>query len=413
MTYASSALDIHHRGGDAPNKPLLDRLSFYILSLGWLFYIVFAPLYIFKSGLPQPADFIIFITSGLAITFFLLKRRIIFNRVFAILLIMVGLIVSINLLYSAFLSDVVFYYSTLYYIFNVMVFGATIILFKTDPEKMVTYARYGVIASVGWELVWTFLFDSNSMFRQTGSFNNPNQLGYWALLSSSYLIILNYGRRMPIFDMIAFLICAYLISEALSRAALLAYLLILCAFFIGPYVSHVKKIGIFAAFFIYLLFQISTHEAQFDFIRNISSVDAVVERIESLETDQEAISERGYSRLVNFPEYLIYGAGEGAYWRFQDVVYTHKSGLELHSGIGTFLFSYGIFGFLLFVMLIVFLFKPAPRLFLIPLAAIMAYGLTHQHIRFSGFWIFIALVYAMTHYYLPRMRQRAQESLPA
>jgi|GEM_PF-6249209 len=74
-----------------------DPFTGFILSTGWMLYVMFAPIYVFESGLPQPADFIILLTSSLAVVVFVLRNNLAFNRVVTSLLLMVALFFVINL----------------------------------------------------------------------------------------------------------------------------------------------------------------------------------------------------------------------------------------------------------------------------------------------------------------------------
>jgi len=346
-------------------SPLIfDKFTYGLLFLGWLAYVCFAPIYVFKSGLPQPADFMIAITAGLSIVLFFLKQRIIFNRVFAILVLMVFMFFAINISYFYFYKDTLFLYSSVYYLFNAFVFSGTVILFKQNPDRSMHWGRYAVFASIIIELIWLKLFDSNSIYRETGSFNNPNQLGYWSLLSSCYLLVLNYGRRMKWIDII---------------------------FFSGVVVF-------------YTFFQVAVLNNPKFIIENFEVIQKVAERIETIEDEGSGLLvERGYDRIINHPEYLFFGAGEGAYWRFSNL---GVRGLELHSGLGTILFSYGLFGLALFGAFVFTIFQRAPILLWVTLASIMAYGITHQHVRFTGFWLYLGLVYAVVNYaVIPRRRE--------
>jgi len=382
---------------------LFDSLTNRILVLGWMIYVIFAPIYLFESGLPQPADLIIFITAGVTIILFILKTKLLFNRVFTSLALMAALFFTINTVNYNYYGDIRFFYSSLYYIFNAFIFGSTVILFKNDPQNMLSKARIAVIASLVLQMAWILLFDSNSDYRETGSFNNPNQLGYWAMLSSCYLLIINYGRRMPWIDVLGILICTYFISESLSRATIISYALILIVFFIGPYMNMLTRIALLVLFSAYALFQIAVlNNAEF-LIRNFDKIERVVERLESVQSEDGLIEERGYERLLNYPQYILYGAGEGAHWRFNAKARIQDRGLEVHSGLAAILLGYGLLGFSLFSIFVLTIFQRVPPILWVTLAAIMAYGITHQHIRFSGFWVYLGLIYAVSRYIIPHL----------
>jgi hypothetical protein len=400
---------------DTPRRKILDQTFFWIILAGWVGYVIAAPVYIFDTGLPQPADLLIFFVSSIAIGLFLIKKKLFFNRVFVLLILMVGLFCAINFAFASAYGDAVFYYSSAYYFFNAMAFGTTVILFKDDPDRMFTFARFAFLTAIFFELSWVLMFDSKVPFRETGSFLNPNQLGYWALLASAVIVMLNYGRRMPVIDMIALLVCAFMIAESLSRAAMISFILIIISVFLGRNISFLYKVGLGIVFFLYVLIKITTISNEYNADIDLSMTDRIIQRLDisGAGSDPTKYSERGYERLIENPGYLITGSGEGAYWRFMpEAVVTGYSGLEIHSGLATILFSYGIFGFFLFCLFVFSVFQKAPWLAYFSLAAVMAYGLTHQHIRFSGFWIYLGIVYGVSRYVLNKNLKSHSDETP-
>jgi hypothetical protein len=385
---------------------ILDPFFFTVLLTGWFGYIFLAPIYVFESGLPQPADLLIFTVSSLGIGLYLLKARIVFDRVFATLGVMVALFAAINLSYSFYYGDSKFYYAILYYIFNMIAFGTTAIIFHDNPDRAFSIARIATIAALFLEITWIILFDSNAKHRETGSFNNPNQLGYWSILAAATLLVFNEKRKMPLLDLIAILLAGYLIMLSLSRAALAGYILIMGALMLSKSISVYAKSAAALLVCMVILLKALTLDPGEPLFQVPDFADKVTERLDlASQNDPEKFEERGYQRLWQYPEYLLFGSGEGAFWRFMDVVYAGRSeasGLEIHSGLATLLFSYGIFGFTLFCTFIYTIFQRAPILYWVTLVAVMSYGLTHQHIRFTGFWIYIGIVYGMTRYVLPK-----------
>jgi len=96
---------------------------------------------------------------------------------------------------------------------------------------------------------------------------------------------------------------------------------------------------------------------------------------------------RGYDRITNHPGYLILGAGEGAYGRFDTYIENH----EIHSSIGTIVFCYGIPGTVLFFLFLFSLIKQMPWAYFVYLFPVFAYGITHMGLRFTIFWIALAM----------------------
>jgi hypothetical protein len=89
----------------------------------------------------------------------------------------------------------------------------------------------------------------------------------------------------------------------------------------------------------------------------------------------DSLAGRGYDRFWRFPEYLIFGAGEGDFQRFAGMY-----DVEIHSTLGSLVFSYGIVGAGLAVLatLMTIERRPAGLLYLMPA---MAYGVAHNGIR--------------------------------
>jgi hypothetical protein len=104
--------------------------------------------------------------------------------------------------------------------------------------------------------------------------------------------------------------------------------------------------------------------------------------------EYDSLAARGYDRIVNHPEYLFFGAGEGAYERFKSELYPWG---EIHSTFGTLLFCYGILGTGLFVCGLFFACRRDLRAALYFLPAFV-HGTAHHGGRFAFFWTMLAFV---------------------
>ena len=110
-------------------------------------------------------------------------------------------------------------------------------------------------------------------------------------------------------------------------------------------------------------------------------------RLETVQVSgtEEYLTDRGLDRLIDHPEYLFAGAGEGYYLRF------HHSKFEIHSSAANLLFSYGIVGTLLFLMFLHRISVVAgTRLTLIMVPA-LTYSLFHHGMRARPFWLLLAV----------------------
>jgi hypothetical protein len=145
-----------------------------------------------------------------------------------------------------------------------------------------------------------------------------------------------------------------------------------------------------------LVFQIATGGLVERF-RNFEAVSNLEHRLSGIgKQEDDSLFHRGYIRLIQNPQYLAFGAGEGGFERLtQDA---EKQGKELHSTLGTILMSYGLIGLGLFAALMLVIFGRAPLVSIAYLVPVMMYSITHMGLRFSEFWVFLGLVYAQSRF---------------
>ena len=98
---------------------------------------------------------------------------------------------------------------------------------------------------------------------------------------------------------------------------------------------------------------------------------------------------RGYLRVLNYPQYLIAGAGELGLDRF------HDEDQEFHSTLGTILFSYGIIGFGIFSFMIYRILNFSGFGQIIYFVPPFLFGLTHQGFRPTFLWVLFGVLVAL------------------
>jgi hypothetical protein len=208
----------------------------------------------------------------------------------------------------------------------------------------------------------------------------------------------------------------YLAGLSLSKAAMIS-LILLCIMAIGLKGMEGKS-GLAVAVATLLLLPVlimspDIIQKRLDSFLEQEKVTRVATRFEQVGKDSDDnAAGRGYDRIWLFPQYVMVGAGEGAYRRFTE----GHDNMEIHSSWGTLLFSYGIVGTIAFMALLWAIFRRAAwqlRFYFIPLAL---YGLTHQGLRFSLLWVFLGLVIGQVRYdrrALSTLRARAQRSCSA
>ena len=353
-------------------------------------YILLKPFYLWSSGLPQIADFILVILIIVAVFKVKFKRNekipyIIFTLVSILLLYHVIFVNSIWHIVLGNENSLLF--NSLFYIFNVLAMLAVLYLYYDKVESLLKSIYYGVVCSVGIQCILYFIIGGGNL-RETIFFNNPNQLAYYALFCLAYLLIvervLNFRPLIYIFAMLG---CLFLIFISASLGALAGAIFMLSAY---SFVSRKKGVVRFVTTSITIPSLAFLYLLMFDnpLIYRINFLNTFVWRFNNSSVSGEGfIVERAYDRILNHPEYWFFGAGEGDYTRFDSV-----ASYEIHSTLGTMFFSYGIIGFFLFSFMLIYVFHKSRWIYAYPIIAILIYGLTHNGLRNSMLWLMFSLI---------------------
>lgn len=352
----------------------------------FLITILTGTLYFFPSGLPQISDLI-------TVIFFILCMRDYSNfktpwtNIQILLMAFVAYATTINLINMAAFTrggalDYGFALSSSYFIFNGLFFLGSVVLLVRSNGRIIDLAKLCIIATLLFECIYLLFFaGSGPNPRASGSFNNPNQLAYYSLISLAIIASCrNDNIRSIIIDYVGILAGMFCILSSLSRAGIICALPFI---FLRIPISSLRKFALNAIPVIAIgacVLMLS------ESISDSSTLEKVTSRMNSFDSKYENMQEeRGYDRITQNPHYLLLGAGEGRYDRF-------SSRIEMHSSIGTILFSYGIPGSILFT---IFIWKCVGRsLFaILILTPIAAYGLTHNGLRFTPAWLLLAFLY--------------------
>jgi O-Antigen ligase len=346
------------------------------------FYTFFKMFYIFNEGVAQPADIMLaalalLIASPTLVLSFLKKQK-------ALLLLLIWIAI-VNFTWALITNKTNMAIPVSYYVFNVIV---VITAYAVRSRSPLLFDKYMIIA-LRLSIIVQFIFvliDPN--FRPLGTFQNPNQLAYWGIVVLSiYLVI----RRNESYwsDMPFLIIVTYCVVASLSRAGAAAAILMLAAWFwlilrtqfrrlVGVVFGFMLVIGAYQTGYIDRFLEQSTTAEDFE-RRQGGNASSLAE-------------ERNYDRITEFYQYTILGAGEGfnARWEPSTIV-----AIEIHSSFGTMLFSYGIVGLLLFCAFLYRVMRALPLSLGLYLLPSLVYGITHQGLRFSFFWVLIGIMIAL------------------
>lgn len=374
--------------------------------------IVLSPFYFYASGLPQPAHILMFIAAIfiIAVNFRVIILEISKIKIGLLFLILITLI---NLIYAIYYQDKIFIINTSYWIYGfLLLFSIICIKGNYVVSKWVSrliLIKFLVIAlsyilGLGGYLFWP---------RYDYFFNGPNQLAYFVIcFFTVYLAITQskFNWELCVVTSLAFFII-------ISTGGRSAYLAIVPIFFIMLFIERKNFKNILFLFFmpfvVVMLFNYfnlpnykpNNGESKVNLFENnevkshesgISIATHTGTRIIGLSAGQDEkpltvaksqLIARGYMRALDYPIYLIFGAGQGKDDRFENVDGNYY---EIHSSLLSVWFYYGILGISLFLWFIWNLFTVKVNILL--LSPIFIYGLFTYGLRAPYFWIALAFL---------------------
>ena len=349
----------------------------------WALFVLSIPFYVGQSGVPQPGNVLIFLLVPLAITSWngrLVKEL---RGPFMLLLGFTLWVCAVDygwaLVTQKFgFADYVIYPA--YYIYNASVFLVVLILYQRFGDMFLKLTIDVLSALIAFQIAASFVFGGSSGdIRGSMFFNNPNQLGYYALLVACFIALCQPRLKLGTVRTSAVLLgCAYLAFISASRAAVggIAILFVLLTF-------TNRKVLVAS---IIVVLATSLFGGPIDHL-----LDATEKRVE-YRKKESLVESRGYDRLWKFKEYIFLGAGEGDFDRFSDSPSQSK---EIHSSAATVLFSYGLVGATLFIAFVLRTLAGAPVRDMLLVVPILVYTVTHQGLRFTMLWILLAAFLAL------------------
>ncbi|MBB4080224.1 hypothetical protein GGR28_002854 [Lewinella aquimaris] len=377
----------------------------------WIVYLGMFPIYYFPSGSPQFAD--IFMALLLPIGYYTgsFKLTDSFSRVNGIFLAFLGYVTVAN--FSVFVANfgletkgLPWFVITMFYGYNYFVFRLAIGLYVRYRHQFIKATLLGVIASVVIAVGLGQFFTEFNDIRGSLTFKTSNQLGYFSLICTTIILLLQKVVDLPRWTVLMLMLsCLYMAAVSISNAALLSITILFGIYFFESGLFSLRRLlGILSTVVIGVVLMLTTSFGQ-------TTIERYQYRLDTSVREEAGVSEfeyRGYDRIFNHPGYLILGAGEGAYNRFDTYIDNH----EMHSSIGTIIFCYGIPGTVLFGLLIVSLLSGLKVAVIVYSLPIFAYGVTHMGLRFTVFWIALALFpilrnYSQSYFSVPRSSNNA------
>ncbi|WP_417811831.1 hypothetical protein [Thalassospira alkalitolerans] len=339
------------------------------------------PVYIFNSGGIQPAHLVLFtfsmitlLTRGFPVTLWSMALLAIFVHAF-----------SVESTYVFLGGDPQFLLNGVFLFFNIIIAAAAYVHVRETGLKTlllgVACAATIAIGTVAYSGVNLSSLDGGG--RPTGTFNNPNQLGYFSACLLSITFLLYKGKQLNYWmAAIMFAIAMLLAIASLSKAAIISnFVVIILA--LRPVRSRNAMfgwaiIGLIGVFYLFQQFQNGAFD-ELLFVKRLANI--------SIENDS-SLRSRGYFAFVEGSALqLLFGMGAQ---NINKIV-----GHEVHSTFASILNNYGLIGLTIFSIAMlnwaVKLFKSYGFVGFICVAAPpMLYGITHNGTRFTFFWLLFA-----------------------
>lgn len=366
-------------------------------------YLLLKPFYVFESGSIQPSDiFLILAFIFLLLTKNKVKISELIKKNYKFLIFTI-LVFVINLIYFIIYSDTKFMLSSIYFIFNfigILVFSFVVNNFKIKSNIKRIF-RFNLLLQLFIFIIGLGRYYSD--VRYMGTFNDPNQFGYYILISYMFIDLISYDLNNKKGDFIFLLISIFLILQSASTGMLLGiscFLLLKIIDFIrllfSRFKQYITKILLFCMFIVPVFIIVIILNSEYKFINIdkedtlfiVSRVKEKFERVNTSTSDATLIEERGYDRFIYYPQYIFYGSGEGNYDRF--TLTYHRN--EIHATFPSILFYYGIIPFIILLLWFKDKIFPSNLTLIIPISALLLESFTLLNQRQLLFWAFFIFI---------------------
>lgn len=365
---------------------LADRIGGFAPAIVGL-YLIGKMFYVFGAGAAQPADMALALAALVVMPPRRLAAFLVEQKALTLLLGWVGLVAGLWALLRTQPEFLV--RGPLYLGFNVVAVAAVVGARERDPLRFDRVAAGFLFAAVLIQFAAVLVrpehLNKDGVLREMGTFANPNQLAYWAICSMSLWLVLRRCSAKPV-DLLILALLGAIQVMTLSRAGMGATAIGLAVwawFALTPPLRLAAAALVVAAGALLAVPAVRAPLADTELYAGLEQRVTKSDRHSSL-------AERNTQRLFDYPQYLAFGAGEADRRRF-----TQEDQLEIHSTPGVLLFGYGVVGLALFAWLIAGIARRAPFRASAQLVAPLVYSLAHNGLRFTFFWIVVAVLLSL------------------
>jgi hypothetical protein len=378
----------------------------YILKFLLLLGVLTSPIYLLPSGSVQIYHLLLAVMSVLT---FVSTNMLRYNNTTILAIVLAYYIIIRQCIYL--LGHPHEMATLLYPLLNTLVFlGVFRVLSTFSRPGEFRLVAFAIGATAAFELAYILLqnpsigefLGNERTVRSIGTFNNPNQLGYFSVLTGCAFVALR--KQAGISAKMTFAVVFVSISLAvysLSKAAMVAIspLIILAILeWKNEIRSRLLRSSVNLTALLIAVGAVILLMSHFDAF--VDSDNQALRRLGRIGMDNDDnLESRGYALIVNPDARILFGYGEGYYKR----LYGH----EIHSTLANVLTSYGVVGFWIFSLFILSILQHRLiSLHACLLGLVFAYGLTHNGFRNTLFWVFLAILASSAEHARAAYRQR-------
>ena len=348
------------------------KFSHYI----WAIYLIVYPFYLFPEGNPQLAD--LFGAILIIVNLKSILTSINTNKYTKYLFLFVVYTFIVNSIWMLIIGDILMIKNSIFYLYS---FFLMLVIFNRIKDTSFLEITFKAISIALIVQALLFPFIKSQGVRTQMFFNNPNQLALWGLCLLAIIYVLTrLLNTKTVYTILLLALCTLFILISASRAAL-GGAIIFWVFFIVKSRKNLIIFGI-ASVITFLIFDVN-----FDLnLKNFAALEYNMDRFSNNTiSGNQGIGTRGFQRIGENPQYLLFGAGEGAYERFNETI-------ELHSIFASILFSYGIIGLFLYLGAFKLLAIKLSRETIAVILPIALFAAVHMTLRIPLFWITLLFV---------------------
>ena len=368
-------------------------------------YIFFKPFYLFSSGGIQISEIFIVIAFLLTLVEKIPKDGVTKKMLkdLKILFIFILCVIIINFIYFDIYQNIEFLISTVQYILIFM--GIYVFANKISDKKVLKniYKITKINLIIQLLIYLTGMGRAYDAFRYMGTFNDPNQFGYFIVLSAAFLYVIEDVLKIRKRAVVMYLISLILIFASASTGMLMAMTILFVLHIIRRIKSIIKwisknlgKIFVTAICIMAVVLVIVSNvdlknlviETFEQSIQNMTIAERLQGKIDKAESSNSSlIEERGIDKLIKYPQYLIYGSGQGYLDRFTKVAFQ----IEVHSTLPGIWLYYGIVPLIILLIWIYESIKKVRLKYMIPYIALLIESFTLYNQRQLLLWIIIIM----------------------